>query len=62
MGRTTSTENYVNARKMIKKKMIGMFLLDKVEVLSEFDRGVRNAMFQHHYSVNKPRTLSIKKK
>jgi hypothetical protein len=45
MGRTASTENYVNAREMIKKKRIVMFLLDKVEVLSEFDRGMSNAMF-----------------
>jgi hypothetical protein len=39
-----------------------MFLLDKVEVLSEFDRGVSNAMFWNHYGVNKPRILFIKKK
>jgi hypothetical protein len=55
-------ENYVNAREMIKMKRIEMFLLDKVEMLGEFDRGVGNAMFQHHYGVNKPRILFIKKK
>jgi len=62
MGRTTSTENYINAREMIKKKRIVMFLLDTVKVLGEFHRRVSNAMFQHHYGVNKPRILFIKKK
>lgn len=47
---------------MIKKKRIMMLLLDKVEVLGEFDRGVSNAMFRHYYDVNKPRILFIKKK
>jgi hypothetical protein len=45
MGRTASTENHINAREMIKKKLIVMFLLDKVEALGEFDRGVSNVMF-----------------
>jgi len=62
MGGTASTENYVNAREIIKKKRIVMFLVDTVKVLGEFDRGVSNAMFQHHYDVNKPRILFIKKK
>jgi hypothetical protein len=62
MGRTASTENYVIARETVKKKWIVMFLFDKVEVLGEFDRGISTAMYQHHYGINKPRILFIKKK